>query len=266
MKTRLIFGALAIAYLVLMFVWGGWFFNLSILVFAGLAQKEFYAAFRSIGYNPAAPVGYGFTLLLFYARSYVQPGAVVYFFALAALCMLTLPVLLPKVRPQDGLITLGGLLYPAFLLTFAITMRTLPAPYRESLLILTIAVTVSTDTFAYFTGSALGRHKLCPAISPNKTVEGSLGGLAGGLLVSVLLSSLLPRWYPLQIHWIHFAAIGLLAAIFAQFGDLAASVIKRTCGIKDFGLVLPGHGGMLDRLDSLLFTVPLIYGYYLFFL
>ena len=262
----MLFGTLAIVYLILMFRLGGWFFNLSILVFAVLALKEFYAAFRRIGYNPAVPAGYGFTLLLFFSRVFLSPEAGLYLFALAVMCTLALPVLKPKVRPQDALITVSGLLYPVFLLTYAVTMRILPDPYRDSLLILALAATVAADTFAYFVGVTLGRRKLCPAISPKKTIEGSLGGLAGALLVSVLLGNLLPRWYPLEIHWIHFAVIGLLVGISAQIGDLTASVIKRSCGIKDFGLVLPGHGGMLDRLDSLLYSVPLVYGYYLFFL
>jgi phosphatidate cytidylyltransferase len=120
----------------------------------------------------------------------------------------------------------------------------------------TVFAAMGSDTGGYFVGRALGRHKLAPSISPSKTVEGSLGGLAGAMLIAAIC------------HAVFFAALGsgeaiaLGAAIgvLAQFGDLCESALKRAFGAKDSGWIIPGHGGILDRLDSLLF--PVVFAYY----
>jgi phosphatidate cytidylyltransferase len=137
--------------------------------------------------------------------------------------------------------------------------------FGYSLLLLTFFVTWSTDTFAYFLGIKFGKKKLCSAISPKKTVEGSIGGLIGSVLTGIIVGWILNYFY-INISFIHFIVIGLIGGIFSQIGDLTASAIKRFCGIKDFGKLLPGHGGLLDRFDSLLFTAPLIYFYVLLFM
>jgi phosphatidate cytidylyltransferase len=113
------------------------------------------------------------------------------------------------------------------------------------------------DVAAYYAGRALGRHKLAPTISPNKTVEGSIAGLAGSILAGTLLGSwLLQR----QISFLALAS--LAAAIAGQLGDLAESALKRSSGVKDSSSLLPGHGGMLDRLDSLIFAAPVFYWFF----
>jgi len=112
------------------------------------------------------------------------------------------------------------------------------------------------DSFAYFIGSKYGRRRLRSNISPNKTVEGSIGGLAGSITVSVLFL----RYYIIpQLPVITAIMIGLIIGILSQIGDLAASAIKRNAGIKDFGKLIPGHGGILDRIDSILFAAPTVY-------
>lgn len=114
--------------------------------------------------------------------------------------------------------------------------------------------TWSSDTFAYFVGTAFGSHKLAKSISPNKTVEGFLGGLFGTTAVAILIGHFVFN-FPL----IEMAILGFILAIVATFGDLVESVIKRFVGVKDSGILLPGHGGMLDRFDSILFTAPVFY-------
>ena len=109
---------------------------------------------------------------------------------------------------------------------------------------------------AYFTGYFLGKHKLCPKISPKKTIEGSIGGIIG----SVVLSALFGYFFFERI-LIHCIIIGIIGGIVSQFGDLTASVFKRKMGIKDYGNLIPGHGGILDRFDSVLFTAPMVYYY-----
>ena len=116
-----------------------------------------------------------------------------------------------------------------------------------------------TDWFAYAFGSKLGKHKLCPTISPKKTIEGAVGGTVG----SVLLCFLFGYFFAPQ-YLTHCMVMGLGGAIISQFGDLTASIFKRRMGIKDYGNLIPGHGGIMDRFDSILFTAPLVYYYITF--
>ncbi|MDR1815264.1 MAG: phosphatidate cytidylyltransferase, partial [Clostridiales Family XIII bacterium] len=113
-----------------------------------------------------------------------------------------------------------------------------------------------TDVFAYFIGMLLGSRKLCPSISPKKTVEGAIGGVLG----SVLLCGLFGFFF-LPSGFSDCVALGLLGGVVSQLGDLSASVLKRHIGIKDWGTLIPGHGGVLDRIDSVLFTAPLVFYY-----
>ncbi len=115
------------------------------------------------------------------------------------------------------------------------------------------------DTFAYFSGKLFGKHKLIPDISPNKTVEGSIGAVVGTVLVFGAYGLVVQFTLGLGVHYGWLLLLGALCSVVAQFGDLAASEIKRECGVKDFGNLIPGHGGLVDRVDSLLFVCPVVY-------
>ena len=117
------------------------------------------------------------------------------------------------------------------------------------------------DAGAYFIGSKFGKHKLAPSISPKKSVEGAFGGVAGGIL-GMLIYGIILHFCKIDVPWIAFIVIGLLGSFFGLLGDLFLSYIKRDCRIKDFGNFLTGHGGVIDRFDSVLFVVPVCY--YLF--
>jgi phosphatidate cytidylyltransferase len=125
---------------------------------------------------------------------------------------------------------------------------------RKALLFLLLCVWVC-DSAAYYVGSTLGRRKLAPEISPNKTIAGSVGGTVGGAGAAIILKML--NLVPWSISFTLVA--GLCIAVLAQLGDLAESMIKRDAGVKDSGSLIPGHGGMMDRVDALLFTVPVFY-------
>ena len=115
-----------------------------------------------------------------------------------------------------------------------------------------------TDLFAYLTGMAFGRHKLAPDISPKKTIEGLIGGLLGTMIISALYGILLVNVFNFTVNIFLLVLFGLLGGVISTFGDLFFSFIKREVGLKDFGNILPGHGGILDRFDSLLFAAPAV--------
>ena len=127
-------------------------------------------------------------------------------------------------------------------------------------IVLILAVPWLADSGAYFAGRFLGKHKLCPAISPKKTVEGAIGGLICGFLGSLLVGYIFTHIYDdVTINYIPLIIVGLINPVVSIFGDLAFSIIKRACGIKDYGSIMPGHGGMLDRFDSIILCAPLVF-------
>lgn len=119
-----------------------------------------------------------------------------------------------------------------------------------------------TDIFAYFVGSKFGKHKLCPKISPKKSVEGAVGGVVGEVVLNLLLLFVFNKFFFDGSSFLSYpvvAVLSVLLSVVSMFGDLAASTIKRNFGIKDFGKILPGHGGIMDRFDSVLFVMPVLY-------
>ena len=123
-------------------------------------------------------------------------------------------------------------------------------------MLLPIVCVIITDTFALFTGMLIGKHKLAPAVSPKKTVEGAIGGTVFGVLVFIAAAIISEKVIGVDVNLPLFATAGLLTSVIGQFGDLFMSVIKRHCDLKDFGNLMPGHGGILDRFDSLIFAAP----------
>jgi phosphatidate cytidylyltransferase len=146
-----------------------------------------------------------------------------------------------------------GLLYLPLLLGHLIPLRLLPD--GREWIFLTLMVIMGCDTFAYFIGSKFGKRKLYPAVSPNKSFEGGIGGLFGSVLAVLLARAIfLPA-----VGIVDGVLIGLLLGVIGQLGDLFESLLKRACKVKDSGTMIPGHGGILDRLDSLLFAFPIVY-------
>ena len=133
-------------------------------------------------------------------------------------------------------------------------------------ILLVFAITMLSDTFAYLVGRTLKGPKLAPSISPNKTISGSIGGLIGGIAGSMIVYALvynINSWQAIlsmyNLTWWHFLIIGLIGSMVSQIGDLVESKIKRNANIKDSGNILPGHGGMLDRIDAMIFCVTFLY-------
>jgi len=140
-------------------------------------------------------------------------------------------------------------------------LDTQPRSFQLYLLLLLFAIPILGDSLAYFVGSAVGGPKLCPQISPNKTIAGAVGGLFGSVAGAFLVGAgflLFARDYTFPPLWASLL-VGLVAGAASQMGDLLASMVKRHCKIKDFGTIFPGHGGMMDRLDSILFSAIILY-------
>ncbi len=178
-----------------------------------------------------------------------------FFLFVLGLTVLTLFTRRPLVEslPSAG-ISSSALLLVAFPLSFAIRLHGFPT-FGPRLLLFALAITWAADTVAYFVGRAIGKHPLAPHISPKKTWEGSIGGLAGSLLVAYGFH------FWLTISLPHLLAMATLGNIAGQMGDLLESACKRSAGVKDSGGLLPGHGGVLDRIDALILCIPVIWYY-----
>ena len=172
---------------------------------------------------------------------------------------------------KSSLYTLLVCIYPGLLFSLYLNINHIDAfaginHLSVILILMVIAITFLTDTFAYLVGRTLKGPKLAPKISPNKTISGSIGGLLGGIAGAMLVFALVYNVKSLSIiletfnlAWWHFLLIGLLASVLGQIGDLTESKIKRRAQIKDSGNIFPGHGGMLDRIDAMIFVVSFIF-------
>jgi phosphatidate cytidylyltransferase len=237
-----------------------------------LALIELYGIFRQGGLQPRVGLGIMVGLLLCLAAAIDRYTPFEVYGAVISLSIML--ALVYEIRPQDRTnsltswaITFAGAYYIGGLLSSFILIRQLDAPLQTGWLqalrippgtawiIFTLAITFLNDTFAYFVGRAFGRTKMAPILSPKKSWEGAAGGLVASTLSALLCVPLLG----LPIHPAYAALIGALAGVVGPAGDLAESLIKRQIGIKDSGTLIPGHGGMLDRVDSLLFVAPMVY-------
>ncbi len=148
----------------------------------------------------------------------------------------------------------GGIMIP-FLLTAIVRIRN--AELGQFMVLLPFVLAFASDTGAYFVGVKLGKHKLAPTISPKKTIEGVIGGVIAAILAALLFCLVLDKCFQLQVNYNYALVYGSLGSLGSVFGDLAFSAIKRQTGIKDYGWIIPGHGGILDRFDSMTVVAPI---------
>ena len=158
----------------------------------------------------------------------------------------------PRTSLSDASYNLLAVLYSVVLLSHLYLLRQLPSGLEWTFL--TIFLVWATDTGAYLIGKQFGSHLLAPQVSPKKTVEGSLGGLLLSILVALVFWRIVGG-----ASWIAYISLGIIIGVSAQIGDLFESALKRSAGVKDSGKLIPGHGGILDRFDSLIFALPLVY-------
>jgi phosphatidate cytidylyltransferase len=246
------------------------FLDALIMSFAFVGTYEMYHTFRKSEYKNS----WGAPLLLCVA---IYPlwyflGYKGILIALSLSICLALAVFTFKAEMElkDLLATIFSLIYPMALVSLAFALsREFPCGGTFAISF-AIFLPVFSDTFAYLVGSTLGKRKLCPSISPKKTVAGAIGGLLGSVLCAVTffllfdLYAVIPVGYvsfsdSVAVRAVIFVVLGIVGGVLAEIGDLAASRIKRTMNIKDFGNIFPGHGGVLDRLDSIMFTLVMLF-------
>lgn len=222
------------------------------VVLISFALFEFYRAFYSIDIKPISEIGYLYAFMLL-AINYFDLGISVELMILFLIFACSMfYVFFEKRSVIDVIITVFGILYIAISLNYIVVVAD-KVKMGEYYIWLIFIISFVTDIFAYLVGKNFGNTKLIPSISPNKTVEGSIGGILGSVVFSTVFAFLLG----LPIAFCIF--ISFFGSIVAQIGDLTASSIKRYVGIKDYGDIIPGHGGVLDRFDSVVFVAPFVY-------
>lgn len=219
-----------------------------------------YELYKVIGVHkkPIGIIGYligaGYYALLWFDLM----GYMMYFcVASAIIIMFSYVCSFKTVKASQAAFTLLGIYYVAIPLSFLYQIRMIEK-YGVYLFILLFVCSWIADTFAYFVGSAIGKHKLVPHLSPKKSVEGAIGGIVGAALIGLIYGIILHNITGIRAG-LPFTIISAIGAFISIFGDLAASAIKRNYDVKDYGNLIPGHGGILDRFDSMIFVAPIVY-------
>jgi phosphatidate cytidylyltransferase len=234
---------------------GGLLLLVTLLGVTALASKEFYGLARSAGYHPSDTIGIIVALAL-NIQAYLRLDCA---WGVIAVGIVATPLWgylfrdMSKTFLADWACTLGGVLYSGGLLYHAILLRSLPNGFAWGMI--AILGTWTYDTSAYFIGRKWGRYKFVPRISPNKTWEGAIGGFLCSLIIVCLTS------FVFKVPMVHSLVLGMLVPLAVTAGDLTESMLKRSAGVKDAGTLIPGHGGLLDRIDGLMFAIVTVYYY-----
>jgi len=249
LSKRTFSGLIGLILLIYIVLNGGYLFYLSIYLVSLIGLREFYKAIENINIKPIYSLGFLATTALFVNTIMGN----MYFNIILTLLILTVLILLiinKKISIQDISVTILGIFYIPFLFFHIIYLE------DTNYIWLVFIISFGTDTFAYISGNLFGKNKLCPNISPKKTIEGAIGGIIGSTGLIIIYSI----YYNIDSIW-KMIILSIICSIASQLGDLTASKIKRVSGIKDYGFIIPGHGGILDRFDSIIFTTPVIYYY-----
>ncbi len=244
--------------------YGSWLFFGFVVLIALVGQVEFVYLLRRSGWHASAfwSLLVGLAWFAQYLVDWWQAALIVVLLMFGASILYT--GVFRSLERFSG--TIAALVYPAIMVGFLIDIRwkaneVLGSQDAFWLVLMLFCLIWATDTGAYYTGRSMGKHKLAPSVSPNKTWEGTLGGVFFAIAAAAIFKTqLLP-----QLTWMDVGILSLLGGVWGQLGDLLESAFKRAAGVKDSASILPGHGGILDRFDSIIFTVPAYYLYLLHF-
>ncbi|MBR2429852.1 phosphatidate cytidylyltransferase [bacterium] len=246
-------------------IFGGLWLAALVFIIVFFASKEYTEILRNKGFLPSLKIMLT-SSLIFGALAYFNKFNLIPLALTLSALMAFMWVLFRGRQPYIANVatTLLGFVYCGWFPLHLLFLRNMgdnidgwfiPDPLGAGYCVLILFAVLVTDTFCYFVGCKWGKHKLSPVISPNKTIEGSLGGTFMCMVFSLGIG------IAIGLPWYHAMILGLLIAVFAQIGDLCESMIKRDAGVKDSSNVLPGHGGFLDRCDSYILTIPVVYYY-----
>ncbi len=257
-KTRLISGIVLVAAALVLIVTGGEVLLAASCVISLTGMYELYRVYQ-IERTPAAGIGY-LAAVIYYADLYFAwiPDRMIYIIGVLILLLAVYVLSYPKYHASEIMAVFFGIFYVAAMLSCIYQTRVMQnGAYIVWLIFL---CSWGCDTCAYCVGVKFGKHKMSPVLSPKKSVEGAAGGLAGTFLLTVLYAFVFQEQMGITTVQIFLlAAISTIGGVISMIGDLAASAIKRNYEIKDYGTLIPGHGGILDRFDSVIFTAPVIY-------
>lgn len=247
---RTITGLILVLLTVFIAINGGTIMAFFTFLLSIIGLREFYNAVEGDNVHPIKPVGYISCLFFLFNWLGAERFSLLFILYFTLIISSIFFISNEDITLYDMSITTLGIVYIPYLFQHILYLG------GSVYIWLVFIIAWGTDTFAYTVGNLFGNKKLCPKLSPNKTVEGSIGGILGSVLLTCLYTKILginPIW--------KYIILSILGSIVAQLGDLTASKIKRISKVKDFGFIIPGHGGVLDRFDSILFTAPLVYYY-----
>lgn len=263
MKTRVITAIVMVAAMVPFFVWSDTIaFPILMALLAGVGIYEMQGCIGSkkqyFSSIPAVIMGLGMPFL---ARYYAGDGLLGYLF-LCTFAVITYMLIVSVFSGKAFTVETAALsgattVYISFGFTAMVLLRDMP--YGQYIYFLPFIISWMTDTFAYFSGMLFGKHKLIPAVSPKKTVEGAIGGTLLGVLFTLLYGFIVGQISDASPNYLAIGIVALVVSLLSQCGDLIMSLIKRKFEIKDYGKLFPGHGGVLDRFDSIIITASFIY-------
>jgi len=269
LKKRIITALWGIPLLTTIIWFGEPWFTILVAIWGLLAAFEFYRMVAASKVSPLTYFGLIWTLL-FILSPHLDYDTLIPFLLTSAV-ILSLIWLLLRRQKEGAFIgwvwTMGGILYIGWLLSYFVALRGGYSPLSitetdgRNWVFLALFTTFASDTAAFFVGRALGKHHLAPRISPGKTWEGAIAGVFGAIIISLLFTISTPLQLPLT-YW-QTILLGLLVSVFGQLGDLVESLLKRNMGVKESGKLIPGHGGVLDRIDSVVFAGIVVYYYVL---
>ncbi len=265
-RTRIISGLVGLVLLIGVLYLGSIVLGIAVSIIAAIGLYEFYNSIsKAKGIHPIKIVGYlsivpllilGLEKTGWYSLDLsTMTGISVCLIIFASMAVIVFGH--KKYNIVDACATAFGVVYIPFLMSFLIMLRNMD---NGNILIWLIFIGAwGTDTLAYTFGRLFGKRKIIPEISPKKTLAGAIGGILGCILLMVIYGIIVNNYFDLDIRYIALILLGLFCGIISQIGDWTASAIKRYVDVKDFGNVMPGHGGVLDRFDSILFVAPVIY-------
>jgi phosphatidate cytidylyltransferase len=282
-RDRIIVGFLLFGLVVAVVLLRGWVFGIAVTIFALVSQLEMFGALRAASFRPGIWPGIAFSVLMYPVFKWKGLDGLVALFTVFCAVLIANSVILPRRRFLDTLVSVFAMIYPCWFYLFLLllndmsSLNVIPHPggidmqryapqeldaFSRVALAMAVVGPCASDVGGYFSGRLLGRHKLAPQISPKKTVEGAIGAVVFATVILGLGGWLVIHFgYFTRLPFYHYILLGIMVSVLAQSGDLMASSIKRYAGIKDFSSLLPGHGGFMDRMDSILFGGVAVYCY-----